>query len=82
MGNEKQLNLGAGGGRKGGKVKMKEMDTIRDETTMAQILKTAKDETGLKDTKDIGKNLAIGGMVVAAIGGALMMVGKILMEDN
>ncbi|MEO0181057.1 MAG: hypothetical protein ABIN54_07110 [candidate division WOR-3 bacterium] len=61
---------------------MKEMDTIRDETTMAQILKTAKDETGLKDTKDIGKNLAIGGMVVAAIGGALMMVGKILMENN
>ena len=55
------------------------MDT---ETTMKDILKMTKDDIGLEDTKDIGKKVAITGMVATAVGGALMILGKILMEND
>jgi len=62
--------------------KMKEMDILKSEATMHDILEMAKDNIGLKNTEDIGKNLAITGMVVLAVGGALIMVGKILMDND
>ena len=61
---------------------MKEMDILKSEATMHDILEMAKDNIGLKNTEDIGKNLAITGMVVLAVGGALIMVGKILMDND
>ena len=61
---------------------MKEIASVDTETTMKDILKMTKDDIGLEDTKDIGKKVAITGMVATAVGGALMILGKILMEND